>query len=265
MLCGCMVLMVGLLLGSPLVSAQQLLSDREQQQALDDLERKHFDSYTLALTWHPGFCATRRQPPRECRDPVLMAAADDGFVIHGLWPSRPDRLIDEGLDIDTWHREGCFVEHRRPRGGFCEMGPPIEFDTELENALNASMPGRASCLDRYEYAKHGACTGVNEEDFFEGAIALAEIVNASALGDFMLAHRGEEVSRNALITAFEDAFGDGTGSALSLQCGGPSDRFLTEIRIGIDAERVDDFPSASSLVDQPHGRCPRYIEIRSFR
>lgn len=263
-LCGTAVVMLGLL-SSSLAVAQQHLSDREQQEALDDLERDHFDSYTLALTWHPGFCATRRQPPRECRDPVLMAAADDGFVIHGLWPSRPERLIDDGVDQDTWHSEGCFVERRRPRGGFCEMGPAFDFDDSLDDALNAAMPGRASCLDRYEYAKHGVCMGLPEDDFFEGAVALAEIVNASALGDFMLDHLGEEVSRNAVIGAFEEAFGNGTGSALSLQCGGPGGRFLTEIRIGIDADRVDDFPAASSLVDQPHGRCPRDIEIRSFR
>lgn len=260
---GAGVLLLGLL-GNSLAMAQSYLSDQQQQAALDDLERDDFASYTLALTWHPGFCATRRQPPRECSDPRWLAAADDGFVIHGLWPSRPERLIDDRLDQATWRNEGCFVERRRPRGSFCEIGPAFDFDAPLEDALNAAMSGRASCLDRYEYAKHGACMGLSAEDFFEGTVALTEIVNASVLGQFMLDHRGETVRRNELIDAFEEAFGNHTGDALSLQCGGPGRRVLTEIRIGIDAERVDDFPAASSLVDRRHGRCPKHIEIRAF-
>lgn len=255
-------LAIGLVGASP--AAAEFAPSSAQRDALEDIERTSFAHYTLALTWHPGFCATRRQPPRECREPRLMAAADDGFVIHGLWPSRPQRLIEAGVSVAQWHREGCFVEDSRPRGGFCQAGPALALEPGLEEALDEAMPGRASCLDRYEFAKHAACLTLPEDDFFAAAVVLSDLVNASAFAEFVLAHQGREVGRNDLIQAFEAAFGRGTGRALSLQCGGRGNRLLTEARIGIDADRIDDFPAADSLVAIARGRCPRTIEIPAF-
>ena len=253
-----------MLLALTMVAGTQAHEPQEQREALEDLEREHFDHYVLALTWHPGFCASRRQPPRECRDPSLMVGADDGFVIHGLWPSRPVRLISQGVSVSEWRRQGCFLERPRPAGDFCQAGPAIDIGSSLEQELDDAMPGRASCLDRYEYAKHGACLSISDDDFFDGALALTEIVNAGALGDFMRDNRGSTVRRNALIAAFEEAFGRGTGSSLSLQCGGSGNRLLTEVRIGLEAEHIDDFPARKSFAPVDHGRCPSRIELRRF-
>ncbi|MDT8893098.1 ribonuclease I [Halomonas sp. I1] len=222
-----------------------------------------FDHYTLALTWHPGFCASRSRPPRECREPELRRGTEQGFVLHGLWPSLPHRLSERGVERRHWWRQGCFIEHERPEGGFCRH-PALELPDDLAGELDSVMPGRASCLGRYQYAKHAACLNVTAEDLFDTSVALVEAVNASAFADFLVIHRGGEVARNALIEAFEAAFGEDTGRALRLECAGRGNRLLTEVRIGIDARSLADFPASSSLVRLGRGDCASRVRIAVF-
>ncbi|WP_242457990.1 ribonuclease I [Halomonas sp. YLGW01] len=225
------------------------------------LEGSGFDHYTLALTWHPGFCHTRRRPPRECREPSLAPGAAEGFVLHGLWPSLPARLEARGIGRERWWRQGCFIETPRPSGSFCRAHPPLNLPQALDRSLDHAMPGRVSCLGRYQYAKHAACLALPVDDYFAAAVALRETVNASAFGAFVNHHRGGEVTRNALIAAFEAAFGEGTGRALRLECGGRGNRVLTEVRIGIAAERLGAFPAADSLVALGRGRCAPRVQL----
>ncbi|APE32498.1 ribonuclease I [Halomonas aestuarii] len=222
------------------------------------------DHYTLALTWHPGFCESRSRPPRECREPALREGADRGFVLHGLWPSLPERFADRGVDRRRWWQKGCFLETPRPEGSFCRAHPPLALSAALGRHLDAVMPGRASCLDRYQYAKHAACLALPEQAYVAAAVALVEAVNESAFGAFVTLQQGREVSRNALIDAFEAAFGEDTGRALRLECRGRGRRLLTEVRIGISAERLADFPAAESLVRQDRGRCATRVRIATF-
>lgn len=120
-------------------SAVEAHDAEEQRAALLDLEQPHFDHYVLALTWHPGFCGSRRQPPRECRDPALLAGTDEGFVLHGLWPSRPDRWIAQGLSTQEWQRQGCFIERPRPAGRLLSGGPR---DFTVRQCPGAGADGR---------------------------------------------------------------------------------------------------------------------------
>jgi len=232
--------------------------------AVPRLETEGVQHYTLALTWHPGFCESRSRPPRECREPALREGAEQGFVLHGLWPSLPARFAARGVDRRRWWREGCFLETPRPEGSFCRAHPPLDLPATLESALDAAMPGRASCLGRYQYAKHAACLELTEEGYFATAVALVEAVNASAFADFVALNQGGEVRRNALIHAFEAAFGEGTDRALRLECGGRGHRLLTEVRIAIAAAHLADFPAAQSLVGQGRGRCATRIRIATF-
>ncbi|MCL7941648.1 ribonuclease I [Halomonas sp. ATCH28] len=231
---------------------------------LETLEREGFDHYTLALTWHPGFCASRSRPPRECREPDLRDGTEQGFVLHGLWPSLPERFATRGIDRRRWWREGCFLETPRPDGSLCRAHSPLELPAALGEALDAAMPGRASCLDRYQYAKHAACLALPEAAYFAASVALLETVNASAFAAFVTLNQGGEVGRNALINAFEAAFGEGTGRALRLECRGRGNRLLTEVRIGIDAARLAAFPAAEGLVRQDRGRCATRVRIATF-
>lgn len=246
------------------LAAALLASLALAQEPLERLPGEGFDHYTLALTWHPGFCASRSRPPRECREPELREGAERGFVLHGLWPSLPERFTARGVDRRRWWREGCFLETPRPDGSFCRAHPPLDLPAALGEALDAAMPGRASCLDRYQYAKHAACLALPEAGYFSASVALLERVNASAFAAFVTLNQGGEVGRNALINAFEAAFGEGTGRALRLECRGRGNRLLTEVRIGIDAARLAAFPAAESLVRQDRGRCATRVRIATF-
>ncbi|MFY0991236.1 ribonuclease T2 family protein [Halomonas sp. C05BenzN] len=228
---------------------------------LSRLQGEGFAHYTLALTWHPGFCESRRSPPRECREPELRRGAEQGFVLHGLWPSLPERFAARGVDRRRWWQEGCFLERPRADGSFCRAHPPFGLPETLGESLDAAMPGRASCLDRYQYAKHAACLDLHEVDYFAASVALVERVNESA---FVALNQGGEVSRNDLIGAFEAAFGEGSGRALRLECRGRGNRLLTEVRIGIATARLEDFPAAGSLVRQDRGRCATRVRIATF-
>ncbi len=229
------------------------------------LEAEGFDHVTLALTWHPGFCDSHRRPPRECREPGLWEGTDQGFVLHGLWPSLPARFADQGIDRRRWWREGCFLERPRPAGGFCRAHPPLALSAPLSDALDEAMPGRHSCLDRYQYAKHAVCLALPQEAYVAAALRLQAAVNASAFADFVVLNQGGEVGRNDLIRAFEAAFGEGSGRALRLECRGRGNRTLSEVRIAIDSERLADFPAADSLVRQERGRCASRVHIATFQ
>lgn len=248
-----------MLLGLLLAAFSSLAAD-----PLERLKGEGFDHYTLALTWHPGFCESRSRPPRECRESSLYELADRGFVLHGLWPSLPMRFAERGVDRRRWWREGCFLETPRPDGSFCRAHPTLDLPETLDDALDTAMPGRASCLGRYQYAKHAACLALPEVGYFAASVALVEVVNESAFGAFVTLNQGGEVERNALIDAFEVAFGEKAGRALRLECGGRGNRLLTEVRIGIDAERLADFPAAESLVRQDRGHCATRVRIATF-
>lgn len=246
------------------LAAALLASFALAQEPLERLPAEGFDHYTLALTWHPGFCESRSRPPRECREPDLRQGAERGFVLHGLWPSLPERFAGRGVDRRRWWREGCFLETPRPDGSFCRAHPPLDLPAPLGEALDAAMPGRASCLDRYQYAKHAACLALPEAGYFSASVALLERVNASAFAAFVTLNQGGEVGRNALINAFEAAFGEDTGRALRLECRGRGNRLLTEVRIGIGADHMAEFPAAESLVRQDRGRCATRVRIATF-
>ncbi|GED23552.1 ribonuclease I [Halomonas halmophila] len=252
---------MALMLGISLLGSLPALAKTPGEAA--PIEARGFDHYTLALTWHPGFCATRHDPPRECREARLRRGSEAGFVLHGLWPSLPHQLEERGVERQHWWRKGCFIERERTSGGFCEH-PPLGLSEALDTQLDAVMPGRASCLGRYQYAKHASCLRLSAEDLFETSVALVEAVNASVFTDFVVTQRGGEVRRNDLIDAFESAFGEGKGRALRLECGGDGNRLLTEVRIGIDAQRLTDFPAPESLVKLGLGDCPATIEIAAF-
>jgi ribonuclease T2 len=96
-----------------------------------------FDYYVLALSWSPGFCSvTNSAQDREQCGP----GANFTFVVHGLWPQRERELIAD-----------------------CEAGlrPPSRADI---NASQDLFP--TAGLARYEWRKHGGCTGLPASAYF---------------------------------------------------------------------------------------------------
>lgn len=96
-----------------------------------------FDFYVLALSWSPGFCALtdHGKATGQCAD-----GAGLGFVVHGLWPQ---------------------LEH----GYLSDCGDATRNPSRATLAEAAQLFPDAG-LARYEWRKHGACTGEAPTDYF---------------------------------------------------------------------------------------------------
>ncbi|MFP5403334.1 MAG: ribonuclease T2 family protein [Gammaproteobacteria bacterium] len=144
--------------------------------------RVEYDYYLLALSVAPAFCED--EPQRKRGFAQCKALSESGFkamplTLHGLWPNRLDRR----------HPAWCGGE---TRGAFCSL-PALQLPAEARTRLERAMPGAADCLDRYQWAKHGSCSGLREADYFAVSSALTERVNR-ALGAEIARHAGREVS-----------------------------------------------------------------------
>jgi ribonuclease T2 len=95
-----------------------------------------FDFYVLALSWSAGFCVLDANHQRHMQ---CDAGSNLGFVVHGLWP-----LYERGFPSDC---DGATSPSRialdRVKGVFPDEG-----------------------LARYEWRKHGTCSGRSPSDYF---------------------------------------------------------------------------------------------------
>ena len=127
-----------------LVAAFLLLASPAPAREMRGAPPGDFDLYLLALTWSPGFCASGgdRAAPGQC-------ASDAGFVVHGLWP-----------------------QYERGYPSFC--GPdraPLRSDLAAAEGL---MPSEG--LARYEWRKHGSCSGLPPARYFSAVAAARDRV-----------------------------------------------------------------------------------------
>lgn len=155
---------------------------------------------TLILTatcWpsrQTGFCQSQhernRQEPDECRLQKESADKADFLTVHGLWPSLPKSIAARGVDNRRWMRFGCATRPipNLPEARASRKCAAPETGLSLESAakLSAVMPGAGgrSCLERYEYAKHGACFGFDPDAYFGTMVRLNNEVKNSEVGKF---------------------------------------------------------------------------------
>ncbi|KNC08699.1 ribonuclease I [Klebsiella sp. RIT-PI-d] len=224
-----------------------------------------FDRYVLALSWQTGFCQSQhdreRNEPDECR---LQKENDDKttfLTVHGLWPGLPKSIAARGVDDRRWMRFGCasrpvpdMPEARANRK--CQAAE-TGISLEMADKLNGVMPGAGgtSCLERYEYAKHGVCFGFDPDAWVGTMVRLNTEVKQSELGRFIADNYGRSVSRIAVNSAIAQAFGARNVSAFKLTCNG-NPAYLTEIQISLNASAINAPLNAASFLPQPHpGNC----------
>jgi ribonuclease T2 len=100
--------------------------------------------YTLALSWSPEFCQSRKG---QARFAMQCGGADDfGFILHGLWP------------------EGAGNVHP----AWCRPAAPLPAALVRQNLC--AMPGVA--LMQHEWAKHGTCASNDPAQYFGAATRL---------------------------------------------------------------------------------------------
>lgn len=181
--------------------------------------------YVFALGWEPAFCRTRADKA-ECK-----AETKDGFdashlVLHGLWPQ----------PYGNFYCNVSAAEKAKDRPGHWQDLPAVELDPATRQELDRVMPGTASDLDRHEWLKHGTCTGKSQQDYFAAALALAREVNASPVRALFADNVGKELTSDQIRSAFDKAFGAGTGERVRVSCvkdRASGRRLIGEVTLGI--------------------------------
>lgn len=105
--------------------------------------RGDFDFYVLALSWSAGFCEV---DPEHLRHEQCGGGRRLGFVTHGLWPQ-----------FEQGYPQNCDGARSPSR-------------IALERAKGVFPEER---LARYEWRKHGTCSGKSPSDYF-GDVARAK-------------------------------------------------------------------------------------------
>ena len=165
--------------------AARLASAQPAATARDQDTPGAFDFYLMSFTIAPSFCAlsARYAEKEECRGATDAAFRETPLTVHGLWPNR------ERVSVNL-QPQYC-GEERLPR-----LSPA------LREQLRRFMPGTADGLDRYEWRRHGTCSGLEPEAYFSTIVRLAERANATigaALRDGGLL--GQEVKIDDLLKA----------------------------------------------------------------
>lgn len=136
-----------------------------------DAPSRDFDFYVLALSWSPGFCDGVGGLHDQCEPGKGL-----GFVVHGLWPQ-----YERGFPSDC-------------------RGPRSPSRLALERAQGVfPSPG----LARYEWRKHGTCSGKSPSDYFADVARAREAVAIPSL--FVQAARDQTFTPIDIERAFYDA------------------------------------------------------------
>ncbi len=106
--------------------------------AQEEGESGVFDFYVLALTWSPGYCASAEpgESPLQCGSGRPFA-----FVLHGLWPQ-----YERGYPVNC-----------------PDLHAPLPASLVRDQLDITPSEG----LVRHEWRKHGTCTGLTPEAYFD--------------------------------------------------------------------------------------------------
>jgi ribonuclease T2 len=165
-----------------------------------------FDYYVLALSWSPTYCAELKGNGFEPQCNV-RSGRPYAFVLHGLWPQ---------------HERGWPQNCRTSDRGWVP-GPVAERMLDI-------MPSKRLVFN--EYRKHGTCSGLGVDGYFDLARQLHDKVKipprfVRVADDRLLVSPGE------LVDDFLAANPDLKPDMIAVQCGGSGNR-LREVRICFD-------------------------------
>ena len=107
-----------------------------------------YDFLVLALTWSPSYCQIEGE---EANRQQCGEGRNLGFVVHGLWPQ-----FEKG-----WPE-------------YCHGDGPNRVPNALVRQYLDIMPSAG--LMGHQWRKHGACTGLNQNDYFRLVRAARERV-----------------------------------------------------------------------------------------
>jgi ribonuclease T2 len=217
-----------------------------------------FDHYVLALSWLPAFCERHGRKP-ECRKQTAQDYSAKHFSLHGLWPSREVRQGYGYCDMeyDTYDQYKNMA--------WCDM-PKLDLSAETRNQLNQTMPASVQgCLQRHEWYKHGTCSTMSAEQYYQRSNDLLKMVNQTQLVKLVAQNMGKFVQRKVLLNAFSDEFGKNSQHYLTFHCKKVNNvSLLTEIRLYLAHPLQNTHNLADYLPTEKisiRGGCPQRFKI----
>lgn len=158
----------------------------------------NFDFYVLALSWSPSYCQSKGggADPQQCG-----ASKPYGFIVHGLWPQN---------------------EHGAPEN--CAGAGTQPVDRAILQSLRDVMP--SASLARHEWSKHGTCSGLSQQDYFNALLAAKSRIFIPNI--FSQQISGRSVSPTEVERAFVSANAGMSDNGIAAACDG---HYLTEVRI----------------------------------
>ena len=189
----------------------------------------------FGISWHPGYCQTRPRS-RDCQSLAKDGISNRQFSLHGLWTVKKSYCgVAAPLKATDKARKWLDL-------------PKLVLGEDLARELAAAMPGTRSGLDRHEWIMHGTCSGDLAADYYRRSLDFLAAVNASAVGRLFAAKIGQNVTEAEVKSAFDQAFGAGTGDKIKMRCrkqGG--EMVITGLTIGLGAPDPDDASASSDL------------------
>lgn len=162
----------------------------------------NFDYYSLVLSWSPTHCAS---PEGEGDD--TQCARRDGrryaFILHGLWPQ-----------YERGYPEDCPTRVR-----------PYVPQSVIDGMFDI-MPSKRLII--HEYRKHGTCSGLSPEGYFQTARRLYGSLKLPER--FRNPNEPQYLDPREVIREFVSANPQLKPDMLAVGCGGPGSRFR-EVRI----------------------------------
>lgn len=154
-----------------------------------------FDFYVLALSWSPGFCENSGSRSRQCD-----TGSGLGFVTHGLWPQR-----EQGYP------------------SFCEPNGRFVPQAAMADAKGLFPDDN---LARYQWRKHGTCTGESPSGYFRAVRQARDLVRVP--DGFADLNSRSKVLPSEIERAFMNANPGLRSDMISVSCGR---RIFQEVRI----------------------------------
>lgn len=196
-----------------------------------------FDYFLLSLSIAPSFCALSpaNRAKQECQSLTEADFQRTPLTVHGLWPNRARVSVN-----------------LQPHD--CQDGPFVPPSDAVQTALGRYMPGGPG-LERYEWRKHGACSGLSTETYFAAVVRLAQHAN-DTIGAVMRSKGmlGHSVSIAELLTAVSGVDA-ALAPAMVVDCHQPrggGDTLVDEIRIVLSKD-FQPMPASSVGLGQNSG------------
>jgi ribonuclease T2 len=175
-------------------------------------EPGNFDFYVLSLSWSPSFCEASQERDQERdqergRDRQANRAGDPqcggrpfAFVVHGLWPQ-----YEQGFPA------------------FCQVPAP-RIDRAIVGEMLDLMPSPR--LIFHEWDRHGTCSGLSANAFFETVRKARAVVKIPA--DYLELDKPITVTPEEIAQAFLKANSGLPRGSIAVTC---DSKRLSEVRI----------------------------------